>query len=490
MDTIVDNRGLALPKTDRKNERHRSLLAILIFASLSFAAATGRLTPHHVDDTPSYLAYPFDSLSSALNSIRTPGYPLVLQSLQRTVGLAAVPAFQWIVLCIAAWCFAMELRQWKASRLAMWVSAFAIVFGCTSLDHQSTLATDALAATVGVGTVASTLRWIRRGHRHIDAVIMISAAMFAIMLRPAYLPIVVWIGCVGIVLMPPLEAFSPTLKSRVFSVTRVWACCGLLLLGWMTMRWMVVDDFGLLPFGHQNLAGLTLQMVSDEELKEIAKEDSDPMTMRLVNQVLAERHRGWASLDSGSELPLGDSFQPGPGLSTMTIERQWNEVIYRAAVPASFHLYPSDPVTRHRVIGHLNRQIVQRYPVRYLRWLALAFRRAVWGTAANILMNPLFFCFWLIAGFFWIANVITNQPWRVNDRDNRHKPPLGSEDSKSTIVTLLAVIAISYSVVMVSFVVLTSPPLGRFADASAILIPCWLMTWACEALLAGSEKAA
>ncbi|WP_149752677.1 hypothetical protein [Rubripirellula obstinata] len=461
-----------------ENNRTWSLLAILIVTSLTFAAATGRLTPHHVDDTPSYLEYPFDSLSSALSSVRTPGYPAILQVLQRTIGLSVVPAFQWIVACVAAWWFAVELGQWKASRIAMWVSAFAIVFGCTSLDHQSTLATDALAASVGVVTVAMTLRWIRRDRRHIDAAMVILAAMLAILLRPAYLPIIIWIGCLGIVLLPPTGDVFPSLKSRVLSSLRVTGFCVVLIFSWMTMRWAVVDDFGLLPFGHQNLAGLTLQMVSDDELKDIASEDPNPMTMQLVNEAIKQRDSALVK------------FQRGPGLPTMTMESQWNDVIYQAVVPASFELHPSDPVARHRIIGDLNRLVIQKYPGRYVRWLVLALRRAVWGTAANILMNPLFLFFWVIAGCYWLARIMIRQPWRSDNQDNPHRQVAERAVGHSPAVTLIAVVALSYAVVMVSFVVLTSPPIGRFADASSILIPCWLMTWASESLMIQSEKVA
>ena len=401
--------------------------------------------------------------------------------MRSTVGLFAVPAFQWIVACLAAWSFATELRYWKASRVTTWVSAFAILFSCTSLDHQSTLSTDALTASIGVLTVAWVLRWIRRGRLHTDAGLVIFFAMTAIMLRPAYLPIIVWIGLIGIILTPPSGDPIPLIRSRIFSSMRVFGCCVLLIFGWIAMRWIVVSDFGLLSFGHQNLAGLSLQLVSDDELNDIASRDPDPMVMKLVTEILDQRAIAKAKERT---LPMS-SFQPGPGLPTMTIESQWNDLIYQAVVPASVRVYPDDPVTRHRAIGHLNRLVIGHFPGRYLRWLLRGFRRAVWGIAADILMHPLFLVFWSLVGCYWVGRTVIHQRWRTYNPDY---PKNQNTSFQSPAVSLLAVIALSYAVVMVGFVVLTSPPLGRFADAGAIFIPCWLMSGALEAVFPQPEK--
>ena len=38
------------------------------------------------------------------------------------------------------------------------------------------------------------------------------------------------------------------------------------MLGWMSVRYVTVGDFAIAPFGHQNLAGVLVQLVSDDEL--------------------------------------------------------------------------------------------------------------------------------------------------------------------------------------------------------------------------------
>ena len=271
-------------------DRSWSLLATLVVVSLGLAGLTGRLSPHTVADTDSYLQYPLDSFESALLSIRTPVYPLFLKLTESVMGLAAVPALAWILACVAAWWLAVELKRWSAPTRSVWAAAFAIVFGCTFLDHQSTLATDAIAASMGVVTVGCLLRWIRCGRRLAGGMAVAIAVIIAIMIRPAYLSLIPWVWMVGTLLRSPDPQQAPdpqrapdsqwapdspsirSLMSRLGRSSLIALAVVLFLLGWMTTRLVVVNDFGLLPFGHQNLAGLTLQFVDDAELRQIAQE--------------------------------------------------------------------------------------------------------------------------------------------------------------------------------------------------------------------------
>lgn len=520
-----------------KGDRQRwSLLVTLIVVAVCFAWATGRLSPHHVADTPSYLQYPLDSLSDAMASIRTPGYPIFVGLIQQCLGLDAVPAVQWLIACVAAWWFGTEMGRWSASPIAVWGSAFSILFGCTFLDHQSTLATDAVAASIGVCVVASLLRWIRRGRSFWDGAAIVALCCTAIMIRPAYLAIIVWVGLMGTLLTwqrnppdAPEQRGAIGLRRRLMSSTWVAGACVGMVLVWMTLRWVVVDDFGMLPFGHQNLAGLTLQLVSDDELLELAGNpsvgDDDELTKTLVGEILNQRSQAIAS---------GFDLRPGPGLPTLVMENQWNDLIYQAVVPASLALWPDDPIERHRVVGRLNRSIIQQYPLRYARWLLLAIRRSVWGIAADILMNPVFLCVGglLSAGWFYQSirdqnggprghrlragiaiserkssshspslganprsDVAVDDAWNAGNRPNGQECSFTNQQGEPvapsciSIVTMSALVAFSYASVMVGFVILSSPPLGRFADAGAILIPSWLMIWVCEAASGRSNSA-
>ena len=108
------------PLSDRESnsnppDRLVGLLAAILVVTIGYAWMTGRLSPHMVDDTPSYLNYPLDSLRGSLLSSRTPGYPVFLKVIGSTVGLGWVPLVQWVVSGLAAWAVAIELKSYGSS---------------------------------------------------------------------------------------------------------------------------------------------------------------------------------------------------------------------------------------------------------------------------------------------------------------------------------------------------------------------------------------
>lgn len=431
------------------------LLAVLVIASVAFSYATGRLNPIYVADSPSYLTYPFGSLEQALLSQRTPGYPVFLKVIEGTIGIQWTPLVQCIIGCVAAWLFAVELSRWGAGRLATWASAMAIVCSCTFMDNQSTISTDAIAASVGVVTAATILRWVRLGQTTICGLSVIVLTVVAVMLRPAYLALIVWVTVAGSALTRPTRVSVPNqprrFGHRVIVAASLSIAATSVLIAWMMLRLVVVDDFGLLPFGHQNLSGITVQLVSDEELTELPQQ-CQSLVKEFLNRKSQAEVRGY-------------DFTSGDGSATMTIESRWNDLIYQAMIPAAKNVDPNDPVEQHRAVGRLNKAILLKYPDRYLRWLLLAVRRAAWGTAANIVMNPIFLTALMCWTLYWLTCVIMRQSWRSTT--NRYF-------DLSPATSALFVLAWSYAIVMIGFVILTSPPLGRFADAGAIFIPAWL----------------
>ena len=112
---------------------------------------------------------------------------------------------------------------------------------------------------------------------------------------------------------------------------------------------------------------------------------------------------------------------------------------------------------RIATVWALNWAILAAAPENYLRWLMLATRRAAWGTVANVVMHPLFLGLTVIGMFVLLFRACTRQTLG----------PVFIPEGWGT----LAIVAVSYAVLGIGFVILTSPPLGRFADASAILLP-------------------
>lgn len=450
--------------TAQAKPRWFGLLCALLFTTICFASMTGRLRPHWVDDTRSYVEYPLDSLPDALLSVRTPGYPIFLRVVSAVFGFAAVPLIQWVFHAVASWGFAVQIDRWRnlggaqrsvTGSFPIWLLGFSVAFGCTAVDHLNTISTDGVAAASGVMLVAVTLRWVRLERTHRDASFIIMISAFVIMLRPAYLAVIPWlvIGGAGLILLKRrrctthhprpkrLKLISDVFLPPLFVSLIVFGG----LIGWMALRAVVVNDFGVLPFGHHNLAGVSLQLATDDELRQLDVEQQ-PFIESII------RHRDKAIMKGLIDADLSNK-------STMAMEKRWNPLIYRAVVPATLEMEPEDPVLRHRMIGKLNRSIVVSHPGLYARWIALASRRAVWGSAANAMMNPV-----LLAMFCGLLVVMCLRMFGFGIVDR-----LGTLGPDAT--PALLVVAVSYAVVMTGFVLLTSPPFGRFADPTAIFMP-------------------
>lgn len=421
---------------------------------LVVAAVTGRLSVHTVNDTPSYADYPFESLNEALLSIRTPGYPIVLAVIRSTVGLSFVPVFQVLLHATAAWILLEEMRARGMHFFAAFVVGLCVLLGCTAADHVHTISTDAPAASLGVIAAVLLMRFVRT----LSATSAIGCgvvAVITIFVRPAYLYLVPWIAVAAWLLARRDWPRQPEKRRRAARRGLAVAVAVMIpVFGWMMLRKAVVDDFSLLPFGHQNLSAVLVQLVPVAVLRDLPTEDA---SARELGRQVAEQ----LELE-GFELPRANRGR----IATLTLEEQWGQINYGVIWPAARRIdqqtadgnSPIDSRVRvHRMIGVLNGAILKAAPMNYAVWLASAVRRAVWGTAANIAMHPVFLIA-ILLGLGWLLK-------RASDPTPLQELPIPEGWSA------LAVVAISYVVFNVGFVILSSPPIGRFADAGAIFLP-------------------
>ena len=432
-------------------------LTCFVLAGVALSAVSGRLAVHQVNDSPSYVDYPFGSLQDALLSIRTPGYPLILAAVAGIGGLKLVPLVQVGLHCLSSWMFGEELIRRGLSIKSSLAATFCVLVGCTPTDHINSISTDAVAASLGVITVTLLMRSLRTASMG-DATFCMLAGILCIFVRPAYLFLIAWIPFAGWLLVRRQQAITVEAKADTtkpisyFRALAISAGMASVLLAWMCMRLLVVSDFGLVPFGHQNLSAILVQTVTPETLRKL------PDQNRLLGQQVAE------SLEQrGFETPTEQSKH----LPTMTIERQWDSINYSVVWPAAKSIERdqagvlddapvAEPIRVHNRIASLNHSILRENPSGYLRWLLLALRRAAWGTAANIAMHP-FFLALILLGLIRLV-------WMIANRELRPLHfPQGWAD--------YAIVAITYAAFGIGFVVLSTPPLGRFADANAIFLP-------------------
>lgn len=429
---------------------------VLTLIGLALAAITGRLSVHNVNDTPSYVDYPFSSLREAMLSIRTPGYPIFLLVAKSTVGLALVPLIQVLLHSAASWLLVEELLARGMPIRSALAAGFCVLVGCTAADHINTISTDAPAASLGVISAVLLMKACRRRSNSSALLCALFCALVGavtIFVRPAYLFLIPWIAVAGWLLEYRRDIDSDADRSdgrRRMLGLKIAGSIGCVVLGWMMLRLAIVSDFAIAPFGHQNMSAMLVQTVPPETLRSLPGPPGE-----LGHLVADELER------QGYQLPE----TTGALLPTLTIESQWDVINYGVIWPLARDHYAEEDansdiaksVLIHRRIGALNRAILAESPGGYFRWLALGVRRSVWGTAANLAMHPIFFALILI-GMIWLLIRTTRGP-----ATGRIIVPPGWN--------ALAIVTISYAIFSIGFVILSSPPLGRFADAGAIFVP-------------------
>tara|TARA_R110002049_G_scaffold4601_4_gene31977 strand:+ start:257058 stop:258500 length:1443 start_codon:yes stop_codon:yes gene_type:complete len=448
---------------------------MLVTIGLLLAWVTGRLEPNLVPDSASYLEFPFHSLDAACRSIRTPGYPIWLRLVIGLGGLSFVPACQVVLHATAVFLLVTELRRWSMPWWPLVAIATAVAIGCTPMDHISTISTDAVAASLGVITVSLMLRWSRLDGPFRFSILVAIVAAITIMVRPAYLFLIPWLVVAGWLLRASVVIRTAkhrrdhaaihskgrrkdggTLSDHGAMIRSGLVLAGLTLvpiLGWMLLRLSVTGDFGMLPFGHQNLAGVLVQLVTDDELQSIRGESSD-----LAKEIVREKTR---------LAQTGHTFAAGEPGATMTIDARWDDMTYFVVIPAAERLVPSDRIAQHNEIARLNKRIIRMWPMRYALWLAKAVRRGAWAIAVDIVMHPIFLLVILSTMAIVLLRCLTG-------------PVLGTVEFPQPSMTALAIVTLTYLIMKVGFVVLTSPPIGRFSDAAAIFLPAWFMAmWVC-----------
>lgn len=433
-------------------KRAPGLIRLLCFvaSAIIVAALTGRLTVHLVNDSPSYLEYPFDSLTSALLSIRTPGYPLFLAIVTSLFGLAAVPFVQVTLHAVASWALSQALITREMSARAATACGICVLFGCTAADHINTVSTDAMAASLGVLTAAMILHF-DQSPTLASAALCVTFAAIAIFVRPAYLFLVPWI----VIIECTLSWRQPAARTRILGGLGIAGGVAFFVFAWIGLRGALVSDFGIAPFGHQNLSAVMVQTVSPKTLRSLPGESGQ------LGRLVADRLE-----EQGFVLPERD----GGSIATMTLEQQWGKINYFVVWPIAREEFKQQdtsnavaaPVLVHRRLAKFNRDIFFASPMGYARWLVLAVRRSVWGSAANIAMHPFFFVS-ILSAFAWLT---IRSMRRLG---SAAEPPLTFRCSKAW--SAFAIITVSYAVMKIGFVVLTSPPIGRFADAGAIFFP-------------------
>lgn len=416
-------------------------LAGIFVSLLALCYVSGRFTPHLVPDTPSYVDYSFATSDDMATAIRTPGYPAILQIFGRVLAtpegvLQAVVIWQILIHAIAVAVWFDELVQWAVPRRAAIIGCVALAVTNTFWDHINTIATDAISMSLGLLVAAMVVRVWRLGNSLNRAVVIGLLVLTAIAIRPAYLFLLPWVGLA--MLIRPAGSAHLAWSKRMFDVVVMLTIPVVGLVGWCGFRGSVTGDYGILPFGHQNMAAVTTQLLDNDELASL------PGTSGELGAAIARSRSDLLGMETRAD-------------AYMALEGNWDEMTYSVVIPTAIDVIGGSVVEQHQALAKLDAAIVQAYPLRYGKWILLAIRRAVWGSFANLAMHPIYFTCGMAMAVWAIL-------WSVR----RTEPHTGSDWSP---IKPLVLATVSYAFCKIGFVSLTSPPIGRFSDAAMALVP-------------------
>lgn len=431
--------------TPAKAQRFAGSLIAVSVGLVLLCIVTGRITPHQVPDTPSYLEYSFASAEDIATQIRTPGYPVILRLIESispssSFALQAVVILQIALHALAVVLWYREMRLWGIPQFPATLGCLALSVTNTFWDHIDTIATDAISMSLSLIVLVCVSRIWRSGNAARQWITAGLLSTLVIMIRPAYLFLIPWLFLAMIV--RPAGAVPVRLPRRLLDAGTIVTIPLIAMMIWCGFRGKVTGDYGVLPFGHQNMAAVTTQLLSNDELTALPGADGEL----------------GAAIGKSREQLMGVTDAT---TATMTIEERWDDMTYSVVIKVAQDEIGQTIIEQHQGLARLDTAIVQAYPLRYVRWWLLSIRRGFWGSLANIAMHPVYFpCLMGLVGLaMWRCLIDT----RVIDP----KPVL----TKWTACKPLWLITMSYAFSKIAFVGLTSPTIGRFSDAAMVLVP-------------------
>lgn len=414
-----------------------ALLGLEMLAVAGVLWRTGKLAPQVVRDTAGYAAFPWDSLHGTLTSIRTPGYPAFLK-VASLFGAdhAAVPTLQMLVYFGAAAVFLAVLRRTTASTGFALAAASSLLYANILHGYVATVATDTLAAALGILACTATIAFASRGSVWSGLLVILSAAA-AWLVRPAYLFVIVL--CPVLASLTSSVVARETARPRGSVLARVGLMVVLPLLAYCGLRQAVVGQFGIVSFGGYNLVGITGQFLEEGDLPRLP-EDLRPIAAGALE------HRA-------SEAPRG-LYATEPRLHYLRMENDYDPTIWSDFVPAAERAAgEGQPI--NGPLRRLGTALLFQHPRDYAVWVVKATRQGAKKLAWDFLDNPAaLLVVGLLAGAVLCRLLFAADSWPV------FEPGL----------KLLVGLALLYALLNLAVVIPVCPPLGRFTDAAGVFL--------------------
>lgn len=441
---------------------NRFVATILMVAGVALSgvllSSTDRWSVRIEPDSRSYLDFDWNSWQGIFGGIRTPGYPCIVRATEWGLGRSALPIVHWAWMVLAVVALAWGLRRFGFPAVAAACSSVPLLFSKSLWDHGASVATDAPAISVAVISLGCLLSVLADPKRWLPWMGLTFACFATLMIRPAYLYLIVW--------LPALAVWLTTWNLR-----RSWSQIGrtatgvalaaiLPLLGYATCRWLTIEQFGYVSFAGYNLIGITGQWIDEDDLPRLTQ-DARPLAERII----ARR---------------ADEPQYQPPSSYQAMVDCFNPTVWRLADPACKELFGDDIARSNRGLQQLALQSLKLHPEKYAAWILANSRSMFEQILTQLPTEPnskIAIAAVLVALLVAIARPLRpSAPTLDLASDPGPVSNLALEASnvatESTQFQTLAWIALSWLLAKGLLVVSVEPAIGRYVTAIAALLPC------------------
>ncbi len=444
---------------------------LLIVCGLSLAghAYRGYLQPILNPDSEGYIHFQWDLSDKGFNGLRTPGYPLFLQSVMATFGLDAVPTAHALAYFVAVIAFHFALLGIGYRPLSALAVSVPLALGVNLSYLGSHVLTDSLALSISIMAMAAFTWTLRKPTNGWSWLTLAFLTFVTYQVRPAYLFLLVLWPLMGVWVAMFFEPRSDFVK-QCFNRLLAYSAVSLIpFFSYTILRGLVTGYFGLVAFGGYNIIGIAIQFLDPPTIAQLPDEVK-PLATAIVNRI--------AELDLKVDIS-----------SYNTMEPNYPAYVYQVSVHEARKIYGDDIRKTNAAFNKLSLAVFKMHPKLYLRWIVgnlfhgvgdqvlLTFRNLGTVLVFAVLGAVIFCSLWSPLGFHGAVTPLNSQSPTSQPTDsltesgyNPHKSFIGH--SAFSEFQYLFWLSTWYSAGKTGLVVLVEPSVGRYMAPASVLWPC------------------
>jgi hypothetical protein len=435
------------------------ILLVICGLSLAGHAYRGYLEPILNPDSEGYIHFQWDFSEKGFNGLRTPGYPLFLQSVMALFGINAVPMFHALAYFAAVVLFHLALLGIGYRPISALAVSVPLALGVNLSYLGAHVLTDSLALSLSIIAMAG-FTWTLRKPTVVWSWLSLALATFVTyQVRPAYLFLLVLWPLMGVWVAFFIEPNAGVVK-RCFTRFLAYSLVSVVpFVSYTIFRGLFTGYFGLVAFGGYNIIGIAIQFLDPPTIAQLP-EEVQPLANAIVNRIV--------------ELDLKVDVS-----SYNTMEPNYPAYVYQVSVHEARKIYGDDVRQTNAAFNQLSLAVFKLHPKLYLRWIT---GNLFHGVGDQVLLT--FRNVGTVLVFLLLGAVIFGSLWATCEMDSTKDPrvPLsatreGSEDSlisQSPFLEFQYLFWLStwYSAGKTSLVVLVEPSVGRYMAPASVLWPC------------------